>query len=367
MEATLVSTIQRTVPPHAFSGSYYMSADGVLKEWEYVEDLETHDVIVWDYVLGRETVRLKGHTTRLDDAAHIHNHNVLATLSAAEAQTRVWDVSTGKCTFVVHHTPHAEYVYLTPDAKFLLTVSHTHGNVDMWCAQTGKFVDALLHGTTMRLTLAMLKFSACGKYIAAGGVQHVRVWSVAQLVKPHDFSVRLPVYIDNFEFSEGGRMLAMSCYAPPFTEQKAQRSVFVLDTVSGDVVREFCLPSVGLPRARSMLACNQGLVVVVHDHEVTVLSLATGARLAIFMAPPETRMPTIYFDAKREFLVLCDAGSSILTYGLRFAQRDEILAILAGANHLACGSSSSTALSKFLRRDGDGRIVRNSFEWLRRF
>jgi dipeptidyl aminopeptidase/acylaminoacyl peptidase len=130
-------------------------------------------VKVWDAVVGREILSLKGHTSRIMSVAWSPDGKRLAT-GSGDATARVWDATTAREPLVLKgHTAAVSSVAWSPDGSRLATGSWDR-EVRVWDAESGRRLLTLDGQMDAVLSIA---WSPDGKRLATGGRDRTaRVW-----------------------------------------------------------------------------------------------------------------------------------------------------------------------------------------------
>ena len=371
MKATLLSEKHMAFGYPAVQSSLHMDpADGSAVVYELVEDRRTHNVTV---ERNKAFVAcLRGHTDQVVSGDFALSANVAAT-SSCDGTVRLWDMSTARCLCVLPNgVQEFVKVAISSDAKFVVTCAQRF-LAHVWCGVTG----AKLRDIEVGESHWSHHFSVDGRFFMCRlNVKTIRVWDVdvwdspRDLTLPEEDSVILSVI-----FSDVTSQLVIVKHARRSTEHlivesslTSQVTVFCLRT--GAAVQRF-VEHTPFPRRDGSYAYGNNVLLHLHRETVTARCVCSGVLIGSFKINKTLTSSCIDYDGKLERAVVWDSSGRVLQYQLEFAHRDEIFACLAAGASEQLGhgssSSSSTALSKFLKRDGDGRIVRNVFEWLRLF
>ena len=355
MKASLLSEKHVAYGHEASETSFDLDPeDGTAVVNELVEDKSTHDVAA---LRNKALVAcLKGHTARVVSGGFALRANVACTASR-DGTLRVWDLATARCLHMMHHDQQWYVkVSISTDARFVVTCNPDYV-AHVWCGLTG----TLLHTTDPGEAYWSQQFSKDGRYFMSTMITNtVRVWSVEAWDAPR-----------NITLPEGSHIFRVV-----FSDQNSDHVVIIRymeDPTAPENVTVFCLRTgiavdsfvANMPRNQLDGEYAYANNVLFHMREDTVTAVCLGTRKIIgsVVVKQEFRLSSINYDAKMERLTVWDFSGRVSQYQLEFAHRDEIFACLAAVDNLMLGGT----VSKFLRRDGDGRIVRRVFEWLRLF
>ena len=174
---------------------------------------EDRTVRLWEVSTGQCVRILQGHTNHVRSVAFSPDSAAVATLGASgqtlasgsnDSTIKFWEVSTGRCIQILHHTNHVRSVAFSPDGQ-LLASSGNDSTVKLWEVATGNCLKTLQGHTH---DIGRIAFSPDGQLLASGGDDNtVRLWEVStgqclRILRGHTNKVR------SVAFSPDGQTLA---------------------------------------------------------------------------------------------------------------------------------------------------------------
>jgi WD40 repeat protein len=170
------------IPVRASSGLRF-SPDGRTLA---VSSFGSGEIILWDIEMGRERMRLRGHSAGVLTLAFAPDGRSLSSGSATAPEVIIWDLATGRPrhrldlsgarTVALAYSPTVALAY-SPDARRLATVNAFERPIRIWDVRTGDQL-RLIAGQS-RPSSFSVAFSPDGRLLATAGDGTASLWSVA--------------------------------------------------------------------------------------------------------------------------------------------------------------------------------------------
>jgi hypothetical protein len=132
---------------------------------------------IWDVKSRAELAALRGCTDRVSHVVFSPDGRLLASADADEQCVRVWDVERRVEALRLRVRGNVHGVDFSPDGRWVATASQRGDGVALWDTATGRRVDVAPGETNYPWAVA---FSADGKQIAAGDQAVLKVWRVRE-------------------------------------------------------------------------------------------------------------------------------------------------------------------------------------------
>ncbi len=169
-------------------------------------------VYVWNFQIPEEPILLTGHTDYIHSLAFSPDGKRLVS-GSRDGTTRLWDVDEGEqiATLPMDEPRATMEIAFSPCGKII--AGGMDNEIRLWCAEQLTVLRTILQSEHNQRTYA-LAFSPCGKYLVSGtwwqqGMEKmaIRLWDVATAENIHTFWGHT-TDLQSFDFSPDGTLLA---------------------------------------------------------------------------------------------------------------------------------------------------------------